>query len=79
MLNCLMHKNKVLYSLKYSQEVLTLGFIKAGNVIQYRKYRSVPTQIVYKLFYHKSGAEAISIFNQHIKNQYQVIEITLKP
>lgn len=78
MLTCRIHKNPVIYAMEYKDEILKLDFIKPGNKLQRRVYRSVPTNVAYKLFYHKSGAEAISTFNTLIKYQYQVIEVITK-
>lgn len=78
MLTCKFHKNPIIYSMEYKDEILKLDFIKPGNKLQRRVYRSVPTNIVYKLFYHKSGTEAISTFTNLIKNQYKILEIITK-
>ena len=65
--------NPVLEYMKYSNEVITIGFKKPKGVIQERSY-NVNMLLAYKLFYSKTAAECLKTFNE-IKKLCPVINV----
>lgn len=65
--------NPVLEYMKYSNEVITIGFKKPKGIIQERSY-SIDILLAYRLFYTKSAADCLTVFNQ-IKKVCRVIEV----
>jgi len=65
--------NPVIQYMKYSNEVITIGFKKPKGVIHERVY-AIDMLLAYKLFYTKSAADCLTVFNQ-IKKECMVIEV----
>ena len=59
--------------MKYSNEVITIGFKKAKGVIQERSY-NINMLLAYKLFYSKTAADCLKTFNE-IKKLCKVINV----
>lgn len=73
MINIIFKPNKILKTLSFNNNgILTLGFIKPNNVIQYRTYIGIERDKAYRLIYHNTAAEALEIFSNEIKNKYPV-------
>jgi len=63
--------NKVLRSMAYNNEVLSIEFKKG----QIRQYNKVPPPIAYKLFYTTTGAQALTIYANEIKGKFEVLTV----
>jgi len=59
--------------MKYSNEVITIGFKKAKGVIQERSY-NVNMLLAYKLFYTKSASDCLKVYNE-IKQNCTVLTV----
>lgn len=73
MIHTILPYNNVISYMKYSNEVITIGFKKTKGVIQERVY-AIDMLLAYKLFYTKSAADTLTVFNQ-IKKECRVIEV----
>lgn len=65
--------NNVITYMKYSNEVITIGFKKAKGVIQERSY-NVNMLLAYRLFYSKTAKDCLKIYNE-IKKLCPVINV----
>jgi hypothetical protein len=59
--------------MKYSNEVITIGFKKPKGVIQERVY-AIDMLLAYKLFYTKSAADCLKVYNE-IKQNCTVLTV----
>ena len=65
--------NPVLEYMKYSNEIITIGFKKPKGIIQERIYNG-NKEIAYKLYYSKTAADCLKTFNE-IKKICTVINV----
>lgn len=73
MIHTILPYNNVISYMKYSNEVITIGFKKTKGVIQERSY-NVSKELAYKLFYSKTAADCLKIYNE-IKKLCKVINV----
>lgn len=73
MIHTILPYNNVISYMKYSNEVITIGFKKTKGVIQERVY-AIDMLLAYKLFYTKNAADTLTVFNK-IKKECRVIEV----
>lgn len=69
--------NPVLEYMKYSNEVITIGFKKAKGVIQERSY-FCDKETAYRFFYSKTAEQTLSFFSNNIKGKLKLIDINLR-
>ena len=62
--------NPVISYMKYSNEVITIGFKKAN----YERSYNINQALAYKLFYSKTAADCLKIYNE-IKKLCSVINV----
>lgn len=73
MIHTILPYNPVISYMKYSNEVITIGFKKTKGVIQERVY-AIDMLLAYKLYYTKTAADTLNVFNQ-IKKECTVLEV----
>lgn len=64
MIHTVLPYNNVISYMKYSNEVITIGFKKAN----YERIYNVNQELAYKLFYSKTAADCLKIYNLIKKN-----------
>lgn len=69
--------NNVIDYMKYSNEVITIGFKKAKGVIQERSY-FCDKETAYRFFYSKTAEQTLSFFSNNIKGKLKLIDINLR-
>lgn len=70
MIHTILPYNPVISYMKYSNEVITIGFKKAN----YERMYNVNKELAYKLFYSKTAADCLKIYNE-IKKLCPVINV----
>jgi predicted Rossmann-fold nucleotide-binding protein len=70
MIHTILPQNGVITYMKYSNEVITIGFKKAN----YERMYNVNQALAYKLFYSKTAIECLKIYNE-IKKLCPVINV----
>ena len=70
MIYTILPQNSVISYMKYSNEMITIGFKKAN----YKRTYNVNQALAYKLFYSKTAKDCLKIFNE-IKKLCPVINV----
>lgn len=70
MIHTILPQNGVIIYMKYSNEVITIGFKKAN----YERMYNVNQALAYKLFYSKTAIDCLKIYNE-IKKLCPVINV----
>lgn len=70
MIHTILPQNSVITYMKYSNEVITIGFKKAN----YERMYNVNQALAYKLFYSKTAIDCLKIYNE-IKKLCPVINV----
>lgn len=63
--------NKVLKSMAYNNEVLSIEFKKG----QIRQYCKVPNKVAYGLFYTSTASATLTYYANEIKGKYEVLTV----
>jgi len=69
--------NNVITYMKYSNEVITIGFKKPKGVIQERSYQC-DKETAYRFFYSKTAEQTLSFFSNNIKGKLKLIDVNLR-
>ncbi len=70
MIYTILPQNSVISYMKYSNEVITIGFKKAN----YERMYNINQALAYKLFYSKTAIDCLKIYNE-IKKLCPVINV----
>jgi ABC-type enterochelin transport system substrate-binding protein len=70
MIHTVLPYNQVISYMKYSNEVITIGFKKPN----YERMYNANQELAYKLFYSKTAADCLKIYNE-IKKLCPVINV----
>lgn len=70
MIHTILPQNSVITYMKYSNEVITIGFKKAN----YERSYNINQSLAYRLFYTKTAAECLKVYNE-IKKICTVIDV----
>lgn len=70
MIHTILPQNSVITYMKYSNEVITIGFKKAN----YERMYNINQALAYKLFYSKTAIDCLKIYNE-IKKLCPVINV----
>ena len=70
MIHTILPQNGVITYMKYSNEVITIGFKKAN----YERMYNINQALAYKLFYSKTAIDCLKIYNE-IKKLCPVINV----